>query len=296
MSVKPNVLDILETLSKKQVINIQNPDVTCFNGTTDEYAYTVSQFGLPKYIIKMGATSQIINLERFFKRYPRVQLFPHYLYSNSEKGYIVYSYIKGTTHFNRGSKLNWMNTLVNELFNKYEKCDSTSDWGRIGLPRNTWKEFNHISVDQAFKNMEDLLPKEDYLTVKSFINKAREDEEYEKYLLHGDAGVHNFVFDQKNIRGVIDPAPMVGPIIYDFTYAFCSSLDDLNLETLLDSYSKLHHVNLDKQRLIEEVFIQLYTRIGVCVKVHPHDLEDYLRAWDYWRNLIMERRAQGIER
>lgn len=31
----------------------------------------------------------------------------------------------------------------------------------------------------------------------------------------------------------------------------------------------------------EEVIIQLYCRIGICLKHHPHDLADYLKAWDY---------------
>lgn len=40
---------------------------------------------------------------------------------------------------------------------------------------------------------------------------------------------------------------------------------------------------LDRSRLIEEVIFQLYCRIGICVKLHPHDVADYLKAWDYWR-------------
>ena len=64
----------------------------------------------------------------------------------------------------------------------------------------------------------------------------------EKYFLHGDTGVHNFVFRQNQLVGVIDPDPMAGPVIYDFTYAFCSSPDDLDMETLLDSFALLKNV------------------------------------------------------
>ena len=32
-----------------------------------------------------------------------------------------------------------------------------------------------------------------------------------------------------------------------------------------------------------EVIVQMYTRIGVCAKVHPQDLEEYLVAWQYWK-------------
>ncbi|GGA10638.1 hypothetical protein GCM10008018_64920 [Paenibacillus marchantiophytorum] len=103
--------------------------------------------------------------------------------------------------------------------------------------------------------------------------------------MHGDTGVHNFVFHESTLTGVIDPSPVVGPVIYDFTYAFCSSPDDLNLETLFATFNLLNHEPMEKSRLIEEIILQLYCRIGICVKVHPHDLEGYLKAWDYWKVL-----------
>ena len=104
--------------------------------------------------------------------------------------------------------------------------------------------------------------------------------------MHGDTGVHNFVFRQNQLVGVIDPDPMAGPVIYDFTYAFCSSPDDLEMETLLASFALLKNVRMDTSRLIEEVVFQLYTRIGICKKVHPHDLEEYLKAWVYWKQRL----------
>ena len=118
------------------------------------------------------------------------------------------------------------------------------------------------------------------------IELGKDENQEEKYLLHGDTGVHNFVYKKSVLTGIIDPSPIIGPVIYDFTYAFCSSPDDLDLEILLASFSLLNNVSIEKSRLIEEVVVQLYTRIGICVNVHPHDLEDYLNAWEYWRSLI----------
>jgi hypothetical protein len=159
-----------------------------------------------------------------------------------------------------------MTTLVKELFNYYKKYHQAAEWGRLGIPRQPWYEFNIISVESAYINIGDLLPIEDYFKVKSFVDQIRKDENIEeKYLLHGDTGVHNFVFNNS---------------------AFCSSPDDLDLETLLASSSLLNNVSIEKSRLIEEVMVQLYTRIGICVKVHPHDLKDYLKAWEYWRLII----------
>ena len=75
--------------------------------------------------------------------------------------------------------------------------------------------------------------------------------------------------------------------MYDFTYAFCSSPDELNVSTLLSVYSLLTQDDpLSKERLLEEVLFQLYTRIGICIRVHPHDLSDYLKAWKEWREYL----------
>jgi len=60
------------------------------------------------------------------------------------------------------------------------------------------------------------------------------------------------------------------------------------METLLDSFALLKNVRMDTQRLIEEVVFQLYTRIGICKKAHPHDLEEYLKAWVYWKRKLVE--------
>lgn len=79
---------------------------------------------------------------------------------------------------------------------------------------------------------------------------------------------------------------MIGPVLYDYTYAFCSSPDDLDLETLRASATLLTNVHIEESKLIEEVVVQLYTRIGICAKVHPHDLTAYLKAWEYWKQII----------
>ncbi|MNN65945.1 hypothetical protein D3C81_1814890 [compost metagenome] len=115
-----------------------------------------------------------------------------------------------------------------------------------------------------------------------------------KYLLHGDTGVHNFVYNNSTLIGVIDPSPMVGPIIYDFLYAFCSSPDDINTETLFTAYDFLEQGNVDKSRLVEEVIIQLYCRIGLSVKHHPNDLTEYTKAWEYWKQLC-KKLDEGID-
>ncbi len=106
--------------------------------------------------------------------------------------------------------------------------------------------------------------------------------------MHGDCGVHNFIFNDGELFGVIDPIPVIGDPIYDLIYAFCSSPDDLTKETIDSAVSQLM---IKKEKnipfLYEEVIIGLYLRLGTCIKHHPHDFEEYLKAWYYWKDLIM---------
>jgi hypothetical protein len=289
MTELSKVNNILTFLQDKGIINLNEQEIMEMkSGTTDGLVYTIAENNLPKYVLKLDQPQQTNFANRFLHTYQHVSLLPKLYYTDPGKEFILYAYIEGTTHYNRGSKINWMTLLVKELFNRYVKYDQNANWGRLGgIPQQTWYDFNRRSLESARVNIGNLLPHEDYFKVKSIVEQIAMDEKQEmKYLLHGDTGVHNFVFQNNKLTGIIDPSPMVGPIIYDFTYAFCSSPDDLNLETLHSSFSLLKQVSIEETRLIEEAIFQLYTRIGVCAKVHPHDLEDYLKAWEYWRRLL----------
>lgn len=277
-------------LQNKGLIERQAEIKQLTSGTTDGQVYEVLENGVPSCILKYDHPADIGVVEQFFKKYEDIELLPDVYYVDPEKKFFLYEYFEGTTHVNRGIKADWMKFLVEGLFNHYEKYDSQTSWGRLGgTPRQNWVEFNRISLAYAYENVGDLLPHEDYLRmIESAERLAEYERQTDKYLLHGDTGVHNFVFHQNQLVGVIDPDPMAGPVIYDFTYAFCSSPDDLDMEALLESFALLKNVEMDTSRLVEEVVFQLYTRIGICKKVHPHDLEEYLKAWEYWKQKLKE--------
>lgn len=278
--MNPTIID----LQNKGLIGVQAEIQQLTNGTTDGIVYAVLENGIPSSILKHDRPKDIGIVEQFLTTYEGIGLLPDVYYVDPEKRFFLYEYIEGTTHFNRGNKADWMKLLVEGLFNQYEKYDPKVPWGRFGgTPRQNWTDFNRTSLEYAYENVGDLLPYEDYLQMKAVAERLAEYEQGVKYLLHGDTGVHNFVFRQNQLVGIIDPDPIVGPVIYDFTYAFCSSPDDLNMETLLASFSLLKNVQMDTARLVEEVVFQLYTRIGICKKVHPHELDEYLKAWEYWK-------------
>jgi aminoglycoside phosphotransferase len=259
------------------------------SGTTNGILYILLINNMPMYVIKIDQPNVITSTEDFLLAYKEVKLLPDVLYTDPKKEFIVYSYITGETHFNRGSKIEWMTILIDELFNKYQKVDQNSPWGRVnGIQRKTWSDFNQSSLEYAQENIGDFLSTEDHKRVELLVNKLNTyKDQGEKYYLHGDAGVHNFVYMNNQLKGVIDPSPLIGPKIYDFTYAFCSSPDSINLNTLLSLFTLLTMDGaFTEERLLDEVLFQLYTRIGVCIKVHPHDLNEYMKAWKELRDYL----------
>ncbi|WP_277585589.1 hypothetical protein [Psychrobacillus antarcticus] len=258
-------------------------------GTTAGIIYSLSSGDKPLYVIKIDQPNIITTTKDFLQIYRNVKLLPNILYTDENNEFIVYSYILGDTHINRGSKLGWMTIIVEELFNQYKKADENANRGRLtGVSRNSWADFNLESLEYAKANIGDLFSSEEHRRVGVLVNKLNTYEhQEEKYYLHGDIGVHNLIFKDSKLNGVIDPSPLIGPMIYDFTYAFCSSPDDLDLGTLFSSFSLLNQNNsISNTKLLEEVLFQLYTRIGICKKVHPHDLSAYLKVWEEWREYL----------
>lgn len=281
------IIDIL--INKGLIINDGLELKGLKSGTTNGVLYTLIAKKMPSYVIKIDNSKIITSTQDFLLAYHDVKLLPDVLYTDNKKEFIAYSYISGETHYNRGSKLEWMTILIKELFNKYKKVDKDIPWGRVnGIYRNSWSDFNQSSLESAQKNIGDFFTSEDHKRVEFLVKKlnAYQNQE-EKYYLHGDTGVHNFVYLDNQLKGVIDPSPLIGPKVYDFTYAFCSSPDSLNLSTLFSSFSLWSSdAYFTKERLLDEVLFQLYTRIGLCIKVHPHDLSGYMEAWKEWREYL----------
>src|SRR4051812_4670509 len=115
------IIDIL--INKDLIINDGLELKGLKSGTTNGVLYTLIAKKMPSYVIKIDNPKIITSTQDFLLAYNDVKLLPDVLYTDDKKEFIVYSYISGETHYNRGSKLEWMTILVKELFNKYKKAD-----------------------------------------------------------------------------------------------------------------------------------------------------------------------------
>ncbi|MGD6874261.1 phosphotransferase [Sutcliffiella horikoshii] len=287
MEENDKIIDVLE--SKGLLWNAEIELKRMNSGTTSGVLYTLLLDKNPAYVIKIDDPKIINSTKDFLLAYKEISVLPDVIYADQNDNYIVYTYIPGETHNNRGSKLEWMTLLIQELFTKYNKVENDTSWGRVnGIHRSTWSDFNNISFQLAQECIGNHLPNEDHRRVKELVEKLRDyHDKEEKYYLHGDTGIHNFVYYSNKLVGVIDPSPLIGPRIYDFTYAFCSSPDSLNIETLLPLFALWkENTPCTVEHLIGEVIFQLYTRIGTCIKVHPQDFSSYMKVWSEWREYL----------
>lgn len=282
--------EMMEKLADLKIVGrVEELAAEAVKGTTEGQVYILSRNGAPSYVLKLEEAEYTRETAQFLIRYAEAYLLPKLLYVDPEHRYLLYEYQDGTTHVNRGGKKDWMSELARGLLNHYTPEQSFQGYGRPDSPCESWREFNGRSLVFASERIGDCLPAKDHeLVERVWKEKLRDWGEEDKYWLHGDTGVHNFVFDEDKMTGVIDPSPIAGPILYDFTYAFCSSPDDLNVETLLGAYNELNIRTVEPGEVILETAFQLYCRIAICLMHHPQDLPAYLEAWPLWAAMAEE--------
>ncbi|OOZ82937.1 aminoglycoside phosphotransferase [Bacillus cereus] len=274
-----DISTIAAQLVKEKVISHYPTSVKVLNGGTTSTVYLLDE----KYVVKLNEAEVIREEAIFLSFYERNTLFANLLYKEPLHTYIVYSFLEGSTSCGRGQKRITLSTLVKEVINKYEIVSRIDGWGWKESLVQSWNEFLTTNVVEAHKNVRPYISEEEYRKVLKLAN--RDAGINQPFLLHGDLGFHNFIFQGNMLHGVIDPLPVLGDPIYDLIYAFCSTPEDVTKETI--DYAMKQCVFHKKERdLYEEIVIGLYLRIDTCLRHHPKDLEDYLVAWRYWMDEV----------
>ncbi|MBM6648379.1 MULTISPECIES: phosphotransferase [Bacillus] len=277
-----NISVIAEQLVNEKIISHYPNSMKVLSGGTTSTVYLLDG----RYVVKSNESEVIREEANFLSFYEGNTLFSKLLYMEPLNRYIVYSFFEGSTSCEHGYKRITLSTLVKEGINKYEIVSDIDGWGWKESPVQSWNEFLTTNVIEAYENLKPHISDEEYRTVLKLTNSPNRGTGINKpFLLHGDLGFHNFIFQKNKLTGVIDPLPVLGDPIYDLIYAFCSTPEDLTKEAIC--YAMKQCVFHKKERdLYEEIVIGLYLRIDTCLRHHPKDLEDYLEAWRYWMDEI----------
>jgi fructosamine-3-kinase len=285
-----NIQKIIIELINKKTIPANTYEYEPLKGGTVSQLYLLSNSDGNRYVVKSNE-SQILQAEAFFLDfYQDSKLLPKLLYVDESNSYIVYSFLSGTTNYNSCNKRFLLRRLVTDMLNHYKLVPNPNGWGWMDEPTDSWQDFLLQRVLEATRLLDSYLePADTDLVVNLVKSSDRMIGLSGPYLLHGDFGIHNFIWKEGQLAGVIDPAPVYGEPLYDLIYAFCSSAEDLTVETFDFAVSHLSNKGGKEGRILyEEVLIGLYLRIASCVKHHPQDLKDYLEAWDYWKKTCIE--------
>jgi hypothetical protein len=283
MTLQPK--SILTQLQQQGILDSKCVLGAQMSGTTVGSVYIIQADNQPLYVLKIESPGYVKSVTDFLNIY-QGPLIPTLHFSDSKSGYFIYEYITGEVNHDKGSKSKWLADLANSLVNRYEQRSANQGWGWLDESlSDSWSAFLQRSIAGARSIIGDVLPEEDHDFVSQIPAAVYGSKNPDAYLLHGDCGVHNFIFDSSVLKGVIDPIPMIGPPHHDFIFAFCSSPDNLTMDTFLQAADSLKpSIRVDRAKLIEEVLVQLYCRIGTCLKYHSHHLPDYLEAWAYWKH------------
>jgi hypothetical protein len=273
---------IAAQLVNEKVISHYPKSMRVLNGGTTSTVYLLDG----KYVVKLNESEVIREEADFLSFYEGNTLFSKLLYKEPLNRYIVYSFLEGSTSCERGYKRITLSTLVKEAINKYKVVSDIDGWGWKDSPVQSWTEFLLANVMEVRENLRQYISEEEHQLVLTLVNSPKRGTGIDSpFLLHGDLGFHNFIFQKNKLTGVIDPLPVLGDPIYDLIYAFCSTPEDLTKEAI--GYAMRPCTFHKKERdLYEEIVIGLYLRIDTCLRHHPKDLEDYLEAWRYWMNEI----------
>lgn len=280
---------IINDLSSMNIIHKDNIKYTQLTGGTTSCIYLLDdRKSESKYIIKLNDPRVLKSEAYFLNFYNKVDLLPNLLFAEKSFKYIVYPFVPGNTNYVRKNKKELLISLVEQLINNYESYPNAPGWGWADDLSSSWSDFLMSRITESNKIVDSYLDKKDHTLILSIVNNSNQNIfQGEPFLLHGDCGVHNFIFNKGDLSGIIDPTPVFGDPLYDLIYAFCSSPDSLTKETISTAASHLNFLQKnDSHKIYEQVLVGLYFRLATCIRHHPNDLDEYLIAWNYWTSLV----------
>ncbi|MEE6453286.1 phosphotransferase [Gottfriedia acidiceleris] len=280
---------VIDDLSNLNLINKKEIKYTKLTGGTSSSIYLLSNIkNDSKYIVKFNDPHVLQSEAYFLNFYNKVDILPKLIFAETTFNYIVYPFIQGSTNYIKKNKKKLLISLVKQLINNYESYPNAPGWGWADDLSNSWSDFLMSRMTEAYKILNSYLDKQDHTLISAIINNSNQMTfQGEPFLLHGDCGIHNFIFNLGELSGIIDPTPVFGDPLYDLIYAFCSSPDNLTKETISTAVSHLKFLQYKDSHIIyKNVLVGLYFRLATCIRHHPNDLDEYLKAWQYWISMV----------
>lgn len=260
--------EIIRDIEKNLNIEFDKSNINYFNdGATESIVFAINN----KYLIKIvDDLTYKVQLE-FLNNY-NDDYFQKLLYSNNELSYLCYEYIDG----NKIYKLNKLdiNDIINQIYGityNYKKYEYDGYGYLFDDYNKSWHQFLFDEVYYSRQEIENVSMNKVEIAL-DMIKKY----EIEKYLIHGDFGVHNFLINNNKIK-VIDPMGVIGDHLYDFYFAiFSDSLIFTNTE--LDYILSFYNNDLEYKKAL--LTIVVYIRMSRAHKYDINNFDKYLELYN----------------
>lgn len=251
---KKIIFEILNTLGEKYINHIY------FTDGADSKVFLLNN----KYLVKQNNIDSIkAEIEFFTNTFS--PFFQKIVYYPPTFQFVVYEFIPGKPIKKISSPCEIISAII-EVSKSFSNSTKPG-FGYVGDEFDNWHEFlmyeafHRQNIDSIDKN-----------TVINAINSLKQ-YTFEKKLIHGDFGTHNFIENNEKLVGIIDPQPLLGDSLYDILFAICSNVGLLKVYSI-DELSILINEPKEKIRLL--FIVVLYARISRALKYHPQDIDTYL--------------------
>ena len=175
-----------------------------------------------KYLIKQN-TKLVLQAEIEFLKINNSDMFQKIIYVDPKYDFVAYSFIPGDTMKLIDNVQDVIQKIVS-ITTSYPNC-SLDGFGYLNEETSSWSRFLKDEVTYSSLNLKD------HISSRKVVNNCisvLENYPFEKKLLHGDFGTHNFIQDNGVFVGVIDPMPVIGDYLYDLLFAIVSNVDILS--------------------------------------------------------------------
>lgn len=229
-----------------------------------------------KYLIKRNSR-KVLEPEAIFLQHNHSDFFQKIIYIEPNFEFIVYQFIPGEPM----KQIDDLNDTISKIISVVSTYTTYNQigYGYLDEKQNTWIDFLQSEINYSESNVNKYIPDNKILyKAIQYLKKYP----FDKKILHGDFGTHNFIKENKKLVGIIDPMPVIGDSLYDILFAFVSNVEFLNNLTL----DKIIILTKEpKEKVISLFIIVIYSRISRCLKYHPQDISTYMQ---WWNKLVME--------
>lgn len=224
-----------------------------------------------KFLIKQN-TEKAIRAEVEFLLLSKIDKFQKILYVDPTYQFAVYEFIEGDVM----KSVDDIDDLISNIvfITTHYKFYNHDGFGYLSEEFNSWSEFLDSEVTYSSSNLSNYIS-DNRLVFNCIIDLEKY--KFNKRLLHGDFGTHNFIKQNGKFVGAIDPMPVIGDYLYDL---FSAVFSNAGIASKLSLEEILNLVDEPRDKMIDMIVIVLYIRISRCLKYHPVDIGVYMRVWD----------------